>query len=657
MDDPAPPPPHVSALLPGMPDDDLILALPSGPSPADPTGIGDLAYAVHTDRLASTRALDGGRPFPETCGLDLFRAALRLTGSLQVPDALRRLVESACAVTGAAWGTISVPGGGDATPLTSGPVAASPDELDSLLVGALEAPTRDADVMICNDLSAATAFTGAIEDESTGSILSAPLRVHGHVYGRLYLCDKPEGFDDADAATVLALAEAAGVAVDNARLYRQARDRERWMALAHEVTSMLLSGAEADDALSLIAHRVREVAHADTAVLILPSIGRTWICEIADGAYAEELIGTYFPPEGRAMTALERQTGIVEPSLALSWSRGELRLAELARFGPALYAPMVHRGRGVGVMLLLRLNGATPFTRQDLEVAELFAGQATMAFELADAQHAEEMATLLDERARIGRDLHDLAIQQLFATGMQISAARDRLASVDAAALPEAAAACTALEASLVAVDDSVRQIRSIVRSLRDQDEDVGLVERLRRETSLARTSLGFAPSLVLSVDAHDLSGAGREVTDELIDAVDAAVDPGIADDAVAVVRESLANVARHARAASARVEVTFTGVLASGVLGGHATPLSEPPAERRSEVEVVCRDDGVGVDPGARRWSGTANMAERARRRGGFFSIGPARGEESDTGTCVRWRVPLDQSVSPRPPAWHERG
>ena len=642
--DPQPDP----AVFPGMPDDDLVLALPSGPSPDDPAGIGSLAYAIHTDRLASTRerpdhgvGLDGG-------AVELFRAALRLTGSLTMPDALRRLMDSACSITGAAWGTIDVLGAAGAPPLATARATASPHELDSMLSGAHAIGPTGNGVVIDNDLARASAFTGGIEGETAGSILSAPLRARGRVYGRLYLCDKDDGFDDGDAAVVLTLAEAAAVAVENARLYREARDRERWMAVSQELTTLLLSGAEEDDALTLIARRVQEVAHADTAALVLPGVGRTWVCEIAAGAHSAGLIGTLFPPEGRALTTLAHQTGLTVDSLAEAWGTHDLLVPELASFGPALYAPMIHRGRGVGVMLLLRAQGAAPFTDQDLEIAELVAGQATMAFELADAQHAEEMATLLDERARIGRDLHDLAIQQLFATGMQISAARDRLCAEDADGSVDLVAVRGALESSLEAIDDSVRQIRSIVRSLRDRDEDVSVVERLRREASLARTSLGFAPSLLLTVDGRGLAQAGREEEDELIEAIDAAVETDIADDMVAVVREGLSNVARHARASSVTVDVKIEGVLpggsslllaGDGPASGNAEPFHGVPV-----VEVVCRDDGVGVDPSVRRRSGTANMAERARRHAGTFVIGPrARSDGDRRGTCFTWRVPLE--------------
>ncbi|CAM2852806.1 GAF domain-containing sensor histidine kinase [Actinomyces slackii] len=643
--------------FPGLPDDDLLLAVPSSPSPEDPAGVGHLAYAVHADQLASTRSASPGRARPgmDEAAVELIQAALRMTGSLRVPEALRRLVESACQITGAAWGTIAVLNRADAheaqagigATVSAGAPTASVDELAARAGGA-GAGTGEEGVSISNDLSGISAFTGAIEDEEPGSLLSAPLRVHGQVYGRLYLCDKPGGFTHEDVEAVLTLAQAAAVAVENARLYREARDREKWISVSQELTTLLLSGAAEDDALTLIARRVRRVARADTAALILPSVGDTWICEIADGEHAQELIGALFPPEGRARSTLDLQTGLLVESLARAWDQDDLQVPQLARFGSALYAPMIHRGRGVGVMLLLRAEGEAPFTDQDLEIAELVAGQATMAFELADAQHAEEMATLLDERARIGRDLHDLAIQQLFATGMQISAAQARLRQGEDI---DHEAVCAVLASALEAVDDSVGQIRSIVRSLRDRDEDVSLVERLRREASLARTALGYAPSLLLSVDGRGLAQGERELEDELIAAVEAAVEDDIADDMVAVVREGLSNVARHARASSVTVDVKIEGVLPAGCADSVGLVGGQGPASGDSEpftgtpvVEIVCRDDGVGVDPRVARRSGTANMAERARRHGGSFVIGPrARSDGERRGTCFTWRVPLD--------------
>lgn len=651
--------------FPGVPDDDPLgdIDIPSPLTPKVSTYSsatvavenGEVnAFTVHSNRMRSTRALTdlglGTAADLDSRTLDLLAAALDLTSSLKVRDALQRFVTSACQLTGAAWGTIAVhnqnnPFGPmvNAGVPTASPVQLAyesvqgPNQLNPQQAGTL----IDSGAIIRNDLSVASAFTGAIEGEGPGSLLTVPLQVHSQIFGQIYLCDKPGGFVTSDAATVSMLARAAAVAIDNARLYRVANERTQWMSVSQELTSTLLSGADEEDALGLITKRVREVARADTSALILPGIGDSWVCELADGLWANELIGTVFPPDGRAMNCLHTRCGLLVPSLR---EEKVLRVEELSRFGPALYAPMISHSQGIGVILLLRAPGRGEFTEQDLEIAQLVASQASMAFELASAQHAEEMANLLDERARIGRDLHDLAIQQLFATGMRITSARKRLASGEQLEPDEILAA---LDGALGAIDESVAQIRSIVRSLRDRDEEVGVVERLRRESSLARNSLGYAPSLIITVDGKSLSNCCRDEEDNLISIIDAAVDDDLADDLVAVTREALANVARHAKASSVRVQIDFTGLDLTNASCQH-TP---------SQVEIQVDDDGVGLDPTSTRSSGTANMSQRALRRGGSFSLGPSprddaaqaaqAGQDTHRGTRLIWQAPLENSVS----------
>ena len=163
----------------------------------------------------------------------------------------------------------------------------------------------------------------------------------------------------------------------------------------------------------------------------------------------------------------------------------------MREFGPALFAPFRSPGRGLGVLILLRRVGSPRFDDADLATAVSFAEQAALAFVLAEARAAQDAAALLDERERIARDLHDLAIQQLFATGMQLETVRRRAArGVDATEL------LGVVDEALENVDGSVREIRHIVYALRDPDGGVGVVARLLREVDLARTGLGFAPTL-----------------------------------------------------------------------------------------------------------------------------------------------------------------
>jgi signal transduction histidine kinase len=554
---------------------------------------------------------------PHTLATDtssLLGAALNLTSQLDVREALRRFVDRAARLTGARYAALGVlDNRGETTAFVQ--VGMTEEEQEILGHpprghGVLGAIPVDGPLLL-EDLTQHPDFGGFPEGHPPmHSFLGVPVRVQEKVYGRLYLAEKDGGFTARDADDMMSLAEAAAVAVENARLYTEARNRERWIAVSQDITTTLLEGTEEEEALEMIAARLRVVAEADTALIILPSVGDAWVCEIADGYRAGQLVGLVFPPDGRAMTVLKEGTGMIVDSLTRLRT---LRLAELAHFGPALYAPMMLRGEGRGVILLLRRIGEPEFDRSDLMMAESVAGQAALALELAAARHAQDVASLLDERARIARDLHDLAIQQLFATGMQLASARAAMAERGEHKLTNL------LEESLTSVDESVKQIRSIVHSLREPDAAVVLVERLRREASLARTSLGFAPSLIIEVDGTPITDDQAQA--ELITQIDDRVGADIADDAVAVVREGMVNAAKHAKASSVRAHVS---VLGTGFTG-------------RIVVDVT--DDGLGVPASLSRRSGLGNLAARARRHGGTFSIGRT---ESGTGSQLSWQVPL---------------
>jgi signal transduction histidine kinase len=264
-------------------------------------------------------------------------------------------------------------------------------------------------------------------------------------------------------------------------------------------------------------------------------------------------------------------------------------LPVLRSYGPALYAPLVAGDEPVGVLMLMRQVGAKEFTDTDLATAQAFAGQAAIALQLADGRRRSEEAELLQERARISRDLHDLVVQELFAMGMRLSRLRTD-------AEPEVQ---DHIDSSLDSLDRAVRQIRATIRALRDPDT-AGLADQLHDEVSRAHLPLGFRPELV--------------VTPEL--GLDDLVPPDVAHDVVAVVREGLANAARHARAS--RVAVTVRASAA--------------------QIEVEVRDDGVGIPAGNRRRSGLGNMRERARRHGGHSEA--VRNEHG--GTTLRWVTPV---------------
>lgn len=449
-------------------------------------------------------------------------------------------------------------------------------------------------VLLMDDLTQHPSFGGFPEGHPPmHTFLGVPVVAGGIMLGRLYLTEKDGGFTPEDVETVKLLAAAAAVAIDNARLYQQAQDREQWMTVSQEITAALLEGEDEDDVLPLVARRIREVAHADGAAIVLPTLDDQWMVEIADGEATGELIGQTLPLDGPAAQAVRTGEGLLVDSIA----RQRDRFVRPAwKFERALYAPLRARGHdgedhssSIGVLILFRLPGRPAFTQDDLEIAGDFGTQAALALRMAAARHAEDVTALLNERGRIARDLHDLAIQQLFATGMRLERAKSLLGEE-----PSAAVVTKEIDQAVAEVDEGVAQIRGIVRSLRDRDEQLPVLERLLRETSIARSSLGFAPSIVVALDDVPLGSLDTE--DDRSDEIDARLGVELSDDVVAVVREGLSNVARHAQGTSAQVRIDV----------GTRT------------VRVTVADDGRGPDPTTSRRSGLANLQARASEHDG---------------------------------------
>jgi len=522
----------------------------------------------------------------------LLDAVVSVAGGLELESTLRRIVRAASELTNAPYAALGVLGD-DGLHKAFVHTGMDPDMIRRIGHlprghGVLGHITRVGRAVRVDDLTTHPASMGfPAAHPPMKSFLGVPVGIGERIVGNLYLADKQGGFTAEDEDVVVALAAAAAVAVDNAGLYEDGRRRERWMAAAQEVSTAMLSGTEEDEALHLIAQRARQVADACASALVLPGWQGQWVMEIADGEGADALIGTVMPSSGRAVSVVRSGEGLRVAELSTEPS---LLLSALRAYGPALYAPLVAGDDHVGVLVLLRRVGEREFTDADLATAQTFAGQAALALQLADGRRRSEEAELLQERARISRDLHDLVVQELFAMGMRLGRLRE---GVDAEIVSH-------IDSSLESLDRVVRQIRATIRALRDADDTTGLTDRLHGEANRAHISLGFRPHLHVPP---------TEVLDGL-------VPPDVADDVVAVVREGLSNAARHARASQVDVEVDMD--------------------DEQVVVQVV--DNGVGLSPGADRRSGLENMTERARRHGGTSTTTVnAKG-----GTTLRWMARL---------------
>ena len=568
--------------------------------------------AAQTSGAARTQAREATEQ-----ATDLLRAVLTLAADLDLRSLLERFVRASTEMTGARYGAINIldEHGASRTFVQSG-------ISDSVVARLAHAPHAvgvlgqipDEGVLLLGDLTEHPAHLGLPAGHPRmGPFLGTAVRVHGETYGYLYLAEKRTGFDEDDVAVVEALAAAAAVAIHNAELYAVERRRERWLTAAQQVTTMLLEGADQEDVLCAIAHAARSVDGAAAAVLVLPGVDGRLTMEIVDGARGEELLGLVVPPDGPARVAFE--TG--QTHAATAAETGAHPLTALRVFGPALYVPFRTGDRSVGVMILLRDSRAEPYTAADVALSQTFAAQAALAIVLAEARAAADDAALLGERGRIARDLHDLALQQMFAAGMQLGTARREVADAE---LPRAARVTTMLDGALDHLDSSVRQVRAIVRTIQRADAQPAVVHRLRREVTQASALLGFIPACTITVDGRPVEDAQSEQSD--VERVDAVMGATRADHVVAVVREGLTNAARHARCSAAWVRLSVVG---SGVDG---------------RVVVEVEDDGVGLPPVRERQSGTRNLAVRAGESGGEFVLGP---REAGTGTLLRWSSPLD--------------
>ena len=520
----------------------------------------------------------------------LLAALVAVADGLELEPTLRRIVLAAAELTTAQYAALGVLGedGLHRAFVHAGMDAETVKRVGSLPRGrgVLGHITRVGRAVRLADLSEHPASTGfPAHHPPMTSFLGVPVGIGDRVVGNLYLADKPGGFTAEDEDVVVALAAAAAVAVDNAQLYEDSRRRTAWIVAAQQVATAMLSGADEEEALALVAGRAREIADADVACLVLPGWGGQWVLEVVDGEGGQDLVGTVMLEVGRAVSVI----GAGEGSRTADLSTDTYVQPVLRRFGPALYAPMIAGGEALGVLLLLRLAGGAPFSDADLVTAQAFAGQAALALNLGDARRRAEDAEILEERQRIARDLHDLVVQELFALGMRLSRLREAVGGE----------AASGIDASLESLDRVVRQIRSTIRALRDPEEATGLAERVQAEATRARTALGFPPEVIVEGDAgHD------------------ALPPDLADDVIAVVREGLSNAARHARATSVTVRLMIT--------------------PDRVAVEIC--DDGLGLPEHAGRHSGLDNLDERARRHSGGFTVR----RRAPSGTGLHWQAPL---------------
>ncbi|MFF2381738.1 GAF domain-containing protein [Streptomyces sp. NPDC058108] len=533
----------------------------------------------------------------------VLEAVLCVGSDLELRATLQHIVDAAAELTGARSAALEMADPGDAGPLeirTPGRPAPGPER------GPRERPP---------------------------DTLGVPIHVDDAVFGTLYVAGRRGGpLTDEDEQLLRMLATQAGVAIGNARLYETARQRERWIEGAAAVTTALLEGDDAD-ALTTVAERARMLADAAAGLILQPT---------AEGGMTIVTAATRTSPDGPAAPGAPGESGdsgasddpgasgalvgtTIEPGspLLVQLLAGEpvfiddsatdprLTTHVRHRFGPNMMLPLRSGGRLIGTLALPRDRGARPYGATERLLAAQFASQAALALVLADARRSRERLAVYEDRDRIARDLHDLVVQRLFATGMMLESTQRRSAGEADAEVREV------LGRAVDELQSTVQEVRTAIFALQQPPADAPTTLRgkVLRETAGVAAALGFQPST------------------RFTGAVEALVPEPVVGHLLVALRRALAAAARRSGVSRVEVTVDVTKRLPDGRPGVRLTVSDDGGSGRNG----TGRD---GTRPGGTEEDGTE---EDGTEEDGTEEDGTEEGgTEGGAGTTAVWQSPL---------------
>ncbi|WP_071161648.1 two-component system sensor histidine kinase DosT [Mycobacterium tuberculosis] len=524
----------------------------------------------------------------------LIDAILAITSGLKLDATLRAIVHTAAELVDARYGALGVRGYDHRLVEF---VYEGIDEETRHLIGSLPegrgvlgALIEEPKPIRLDDISRHPASVGfPLHHPPMRTFLGVPVRIRDEVFGNLYLTEKADGqpFSDDDEVLVQALAAAAGIAVDNARLFEESRTREAWIEATRDIGTQMLAGADPAMVFRLIAEEALTLMAGAATLVAVPLDDEAPACEV-DDLVIVEVVGEISPAVKQMTVAVSGTSigGVFHDRTPRRFDRLDLAVDGPVEPGPALVLPLRAADTVAGVLVALRSADEQPFSDKQLDMMAAFADQAALAWRLATAQRQMREVEILTDRDRIARDLHDHVIQRLFAVGLTLQGAAPR------ARVP---AVRESIYSSIDDLQEIIQEIRSAIFDLHaGPSRATGLRHRLDKVIDQLAI-----PALHTTV----------QYTGPL-----SVVDTVLANHAEAVLREAVSNAVRHANATSLAINVSV---------------------EDDVRVEVV--DDGVGIS-GDITESGLRNLRQRADDAGGEFTV-----ENMPTGgTLLRWSAPL---------------
>lgn len=527
----------------------------------------------------------------------LLTAVNDLAAGHDLDTVLHRVVELACHASGARYGALGVIDPVDPTRLYRFITHGISDHERARIghepagLGLLGRLIRDPRPVRLADLTQAEDSVGFPPGHPPmHSFLGVPLQVADRVFGNLYLTEKQAAaaaggpralFTAADEQLVQGLAAVAGAVIDTVQ-QRAALEAQRAVVDGiWQVHNTLQSDFDLADTLPVITERVCALTGARAVAVV--QRGESGSAALATSGDAARVLRELEAPIEEALAAAAQAQRKTTTTDAVADS-GQLARTSLL--------PVAARGALPTVLVVASWRPTAGLSQERVaELLELFATQVALVLDQAERDDDRRMLALLEDRDRIARDLHDLVIQRLFAVGLQLQGA---------SRLVERPQVAGRLQSAVTELDATIRDIRSTIFELHYRPGQTSLRSDLRELVSSYSATLGFEP-----------------VT-QVRGPVDSAVGDDLQIQVLAVLREALSNVARHARASTCQVEVAVSD----------------------SEIVVTVTDDGVGI-PESIRESGVRNVRTRAESAGGSLRL--SRREPHGTELC--WRAPLDLS------------
>jgi len=574
------------------------------PDTEDPTAPGSARVALNSDQLLDelrSRALASSRAQERLTAL--LDAVMAVTADLELSEVLTRIVRSGCELVDAKYGAMGVLGP-DREHLVEF-VSRGLTEEEGEAIGDLPSG-RGVLGLLIHEPRPVRLRDIASHPDSYGfppnhppmhSFLGTPVRIRDEVFGNLYMTEKQGAseFTFDDEAILVALAAAAGIAIENARQYEWSRRQRRWLQTTGDVTQLLFEGRGEGSAMDILAKRTRELSQAQLAMVALYDEENDLVVKAVRCGESSDAVERAKNSLGAVLhkghwreivTAREPVLLLTRPGdpMVDNLSAEVRELGESDLHGPTALLPIIVGDHEIGVLAVAWAVNAETFVENVVPLLAALAQQMGLALVAGRSQRDRSRLAMLEDRERIARDMHDLVIQRLFATGLSLQAAGRQT---------QAPTVATRLSEAVDELDAAIKDIRHTIFELHRERPTRELRAEIVDLVQGYTESLGFTPLLVMDGPLDELAG-------------------DLEADLVAVIREGLANVARHACAASVTVRV-------------------------RSDdgIQIEVADDGVGVRSNVVE-SGLDNLRQRAESHSGSLTLRP----RSPHGTTLLWQA-----------------